>query len=42
MLREIAFCCYRHHWFSMDRVKLILRELLIAAHHDTGEYKIPS
>jgi len=26
----------------MDRVKLILRELLIAAHHDTGEYKIPS
>ena len=26
----------------MDALKLVLRELLIAAHRATGQYKIPS
>jgi hypothetical protein len=41
MLKDIAACCYRHRWFSMDKLKSTYRELLIAAHHATGEYKIP-
>jgi hypothetical protein len=41
MLEDIALSSYRHHWFSMEKLKLIYRELLIAAHRDTGEYKIP-
>jgi hypothetical protein len=42
MLKDIALCCYRHRWFTMDALKLVLRELAIAAYRDTGEYKIPS
>jgi hypothetical protein len=42
MLEDIALSSYRHGWFSMDELKFIYRELLIAAHRDTGEYKIPS
>jgi hypothetical protein len=42
MLEEITLSCYRHRWFSMDKIKSIYRELLIAAHRATGEYKIPS
>ena len=42
MLRDISLCCYRHRWFTMDALKLVLRELAIAAYRDTGEYKIPS
>ena len=41
-LRDIALCCYRHRWFTMDALKLVLRELAMAAYRDTGEYKIPS
>jgi hypothetical protein len=41
MLRDIATSSYRQHWFSMDKLKSTYRELLIAAHRDTGEYKIP-
>jgi hypothetical protein len=41
-LRDIALCCYRNRWFTMDALKLVLRELLIATHRETGEYKIPS
>jgi hypothetical protein len=41
-LRDIALCCYRHRWFTMDALKLVLRELAVAAHRDTGKYKIPS
>ena len=41
MLEDIALSSYRHHWFSMDKLKFTYRELLIAAHRDTGEYKIP-
>jgi hypothetical protein len=42
MLRDIATCSYRHSWFTMDALKLVLRELLIDTHRETGEYKIPS
>src|SRR5258705_503224 len=40
-LRDIALCCYRHRWFMMDALKLVLLKLAMAAHRDTGEYKIP-
>jgi hypothetical protein len=38
MLEDIALSSYRHHWFSMNKLKSTYRELLIAAHRDTGEY----
>jgi hypothetical protein len=41
MLEDIALSSYRHHWFSMEKLKFTYRELLIAAHRATGEYKIP-
>ena len=41
MLREIACCCYRHHWYSHEQLRSVFRELAIAAYGDTGEYKIP-
>jgi hypothetical protein len=41
MLRDIATSSYRQHWFSMDKLKSTFRELLIAAHRETGEAKIP-
>jgi hypothetical protein len=34
-LRDIALCCYRHRWFTMDALKLVLRELAMAAYGDT-------
>jgi len=42
MVEDIALSGYRHGWFSMDQLKFIYRELLIAAHRAIGEYKIPS
>lgn len=41
MLEDIALSSYRHGWFPMDKLKFTYRELLLAAHRDTGEYKIP-
>ncbi len=41
-LKDIAICSYNHHWFSMKKLKSTFRELLIAAHRETGEYKILS
>jgi hypothetical protein len=41
MLEDIALSCYRHGLFPMEKLKFIYRELLMAAHRDTGEYKIP-
>jgi hypothetical protein len=41
MLVDIALSSYRHYWFSMEKLKFTYRELLIAAHRETGEYKIP-
>ena len=42
MLEDIALSSYRHHWFSMNKLKSTYRELLVAAYRETGEYKIPS
>jgi hypothetical protein len=42
MLEDIALSSYRHGWFSMDKLKFTYRELLIAAHRETGEARIPS
>jgi hypothetical protein len=42
MVEDIALRSYRHGWFSINKLKFIYRELLIAAHRDTGQYKIPS
>jgi hypothetical protein len=41
MMEDIALSSYRHGWFSMDKLKFTYRELLIAAHRETGEYKNP-
>ena len=41
MLEDIALSSYRNHRFSMNKLKSTYVELLIAAHRDTGEYKIP-
>jgi hypothetical protein len=41
MLKDIAACCYRHRWFSMDKLKYVFREILTAAYRDTGEYRTP-
>jgi hypothetical protein len=41
MLEDIALSSYRHGWFPMEKLKFIYRELLMAAHRETGEYKIP-
>jgi hypothetical protein len=42
MVEDIALSSYRHGWFRMDELKSTYRQLLIAAHRDTGEYKIPT
>lgn len=42
MLRDIATSCYRQHWLTMDNLKFTFRDLAVAAHRQTGEYKIPS
>jgi hypothetical protein len=41
MLKDIAGCCYRRRWFSMDELKSVFREILIAAHQDTGPEPAP-
>jgi hypothetical protein len=41
MLRDIATCCYRHHWYSFNELKSVFRELAMAAYGDTGEGEIP-
>jgi hypothetical protein len=40
MLEHIALSSYRHHWFSMNKLKSTYCELLMAAHRETGKYKI--
>lgn len=37
MLKDIAGCCYLKGWFSGDRLRSVYREIVIAAHRDTGE-----
>jgi hypothetical protein len=41
MLKELATCCYRRHWYSFGELKSVFRELVIAAYGDTGDYEIP-
>jgi hypothetical protein len=41
MLKDIAACCYRHHWYSFEELKPVFRELVMAAYRDTGECDIP-
>jgi hypothetical protein len=41
MVKDIAVSCTNQGWFSLDELKFALREILIAVHHQTGEYKIP-
>jgi hypothetical protein len=41
MLRDIAACCYKHHWYSFDEMKAVLLKLYMDAHGDTGEDGIP-
>jgi hypothetical protein len=35
MLKNIALSSYRHGWFSMEKLKSVLRELAMAAYGDT-------
>jgi hypothetical protein len=42
VLRDVATSSYRQRWFSMEELKLVFRELAMAAYRETGEYKIPS
>ena len=42
VLRDVATSSYRQHWFSMEELKSVFRELAMAAYRDTGQYKIPS
>ena len=37
MLRDIATSSYRQHWFSMEELKLVFRELAMASHAQTDE-----
>ncbi len=37
MLKEIATCCYRHHWYSFKELKSVFRKLVIVAYGDAGK-----
>jgi hypothetical protein len=37
MLKNIALGSYRHGWFSMEKLKSLLRKLAMAAYGDTDE-----
>lgn len=41
MLKDIASCCYRHGWFSMETLKSVYRRIVVVAHRDTGGYGLP-
>ena len=40
MLRDIAVSSVNQGWFSLEELKFTLRELLMAAHRETGEYEL--
>ena len=42
MLKDVALSCYRHGWFSMEKLKSVLRELAMAAYRDTDGPPWPS
>jgi hypothetical protein len=37
VLRDVATSSYRQHWFSMEELKLVFRELAMASHAQTDE-----
>jgi hypothetical protein len=41
MLRDIAVCATNQGWFSYHEMRSSLRQLLTAAHQQTGKYEIP-
>ena len=41
MLEDIAMCCYRYGWFSKNKLKSTISDLLRAAYRDTGVADIP-
>jgi hypothetical protein len=41
MLQDIAACCCRHRWYSMDDLRSALRELAMHVHCETSEGEIP-
>ncbi len=41
VLRDVATSSYRQHWFSMEKLRSAFGQLAMAAHRQTGEYKIP-
>jgi len=42
MLEDIAKYCYRQRGYTFKELKSVIRDLVIAAHGDTGEDEIPS
>ena len=42
MLEDIAKYCYRQRGYTFKELKSVVRELIIAAHGDTGDDEIPS
>lgn len=40
LLKEIALSCYRHGWFSMNKLRSTFRDLAVAVYGDNGEYRI--
>jgi hypothetical protein len=41
MLEDIVKYCYRQRGYTFKELKSVIRELVIAAHGDTGEDEIP-
>lgn len=37
MLRDIATCCYRHRWFSVEELKTVIRVLAVAEYHGAAD-----
>jgi hypothetical protein len=42
MMRDIIAVSASRGWFSADETRFALRELLLAAHRETGRYEILS
>lgn len=40
-LREIALCCYRRRWYSIDELKSVLRQLAVDLQCGTADHRIP-
>ncbi len=40
MMRDIITVSVRQGWFSVVDTRFALRELLVAAHRESGKYKI--